>query len=418
MSDNFTGFTEKQVDVIRALKRNELKKINILEGSVSSGKTYISLVLWAFWVSTMPRGNNYIMLGRTLETLNRNCLILLEELIGVKNFTFSIGKKEARLFGRRVFLEGANDARSEGKIRGMTLQGAYCDEITILPKDFFEMLITRLRVEGALLIGTTNPDSPSHWLMKDYLAPDANGRVDTLSWNFTIDDNTKLPSGYVEHMKRGFSGVFYERFILGRWVIAEGLIYGGFKQSQIVANPPKILNYSAGIDYGQSNATVFLLVGEGADGRLYILSEYYHSGRASQASKSPLTYAKDFISWIKSYFETRGLALSLGGIYYDPSALGFRTQLAELGVKNLRAANNEVLRGIQLVSAMFEGDLIRVCASCKNTIDELRGYAWDSKAAARGEDKPVKENDHAMDALRYAVMGNQTYWKNRLGAVK
>ena len=130
-------------------RTKKLQRINLLEGSVSSGKTWISLVLWGFWLATMPQNQLYLMCGKSLTTLKRNCLIPLEGLFGQSNFSFSTSAKEAYLFGRRILLEGANDARSEGKIRGLTLQGAYCDELTLFPKDFFVMLLSRLRVPGA-----------------------------------------------------------------------------------------------------------------------------------------------------------------------------------------------------------------------------------------------------------------------------
>ena len=155
-------YTAKQRELLRLWQKGGLRRINLLEGSVSSGKTWVSLVLWAFWVASMPQAKSYLMCGKSLIALKRNCLLLLQELVGESNFTFSIQAKEGYLFGRRVFLEGANDARSESKIRGMTLQGAYCDELTQFPEDFFTMLLSRLRLPGAKLIATTNPDAPLH----------------------------------------------------------------------------------------------------------------------------------------------------------------------------------------------------------------------------------------------------------------
>ena len=148
-------------------------------------------------MATRPPEYLYMMCGKSLQTLKRNCLLPLQELIGERNFTFSLAAKEGRLFGRRIMLEGANDGRSEAKIRGITLGGAYCDELTLFPKDFFTMLLSRLRVEGAKLIATTNPDMPTHWLKTEYLENDA--LCDTLlSVFFHIDDNTTLPADYVE----------------------------------------------------------------------------------------------------------------------------------------------------------------------------------------------------------------------------
>ena len=145
-------FTEKQKGFIRDLKHDKLKRINILEGSVRSGKTWVSLVAWALWIAKMPKNKKYLMIGKTLTTLKRNCLEPLAELVGKENFWFSISSKRAVLFGHNIDLEGANDAQSENKIRGLTLQGAYADEITLFPEDFFTMLLSRLSEKGATVV--------------------------------------------------------------------------------------------------------------------------------------------------------------------------------------------------------------------------------------------------------------------------
>jgi PBSX family phage terminase large subunit len=151
------------------IAKGGLKRINILHGSVRSGKTWISLVLWCVWVRNMPPDKTYIMTAKTLTTLKRNCLDLLEILAGKKNFKYSISKKEAVLYGRKIYLEGVADSEAESKIRGMTLQGAYCDEITLFTEDFFNMLLSRLSEPGAKLFGTTNPDNPNHWFKVNYI---------------------------------------------------------------------------------------------------------------------------------------------------------------------------------------------------------------------------------------------------------
>lgn len=215
-------FTAKQQELMSLLKHNKLHRLNLLEGSVRSGKTWISLILWAFWIADRPTDYAYLMSAKTLQTLKRNCLMLLQELVGEDNFKYSLSTKEGRLFGRKILLEGANDAKSENKIRGMTLGGAYCDELTLFPKDFFSMLLSRLSVKGAKLIATTNPDVPTHWLKKEYID---NPKVDMLVLRFLIDDNTTLPEEYVREIKKEYTGVYFERFIRGNWVAAEGVIY-------------------------------------------------------------------------------------------------------------------------------------------------------------------------------------------------
>lgn len=223
-------FTPKQEELLSLFKHGKLKRINILQGSVRSGKTWISLVLWAFWLATQPVENQYLMCAKSLQTLKRNCLSLLQSLIGKKHFKYSLSKKEGVLFGRTILLEGANDARSEDKIRGLTLGGAYCDELTLFPEDFFAMLLSRLSVDGAKLFGTTNPDAPSHWLKKKYI--DRADVLDLLEMFFSIDDNTFLSKEFIENQKKEHTGVFYQRFILGLWVVAEGAIYRIFAENK------------------------------------------------------------------------------------------------------------------------------------------------------------------------------------------
>lgn len=414
-------FTDRQKEVISAFKNGRLKRINILEGSVRSGKTYISIVLFALFVAYCQEDSPFLMTGKTLNALKRNVLVLLQDLVGTQNFKYSMSSKEGRLFGRIIYLEGANDESAESKIRGMTLMGAYCDEITLYPESFFSMMLSRLSLEGAKLIGTTNTDNPKHWLKVRYL--DRVGEISLLKFKFLIEDNSFLSKDYIENIKKEYTGAFYEKFILGLWKSAEGLIYANFKEEFIVSNNdvPSIQRYWIGIDYGQSNSTVFLLCGEGIDKRIYILDEYCHSGRADAENKSPVvkspyTYAKDFVNWVKWYFEIRGLNATYDAIYYDPSALGFRTQLAQLGISRLKKADNDVTTGIQLVSSMYEAGIIRVVDKCKNFINEVYSYSWDDKAAKIGLDKPIKANDHAMDAFRYLCMGNKQYWKKRVTA--
>lgn len=260
-------YTEKQLELMRMWQHNELRRINLLEGSVSSGKTWISLVLWAFWVKTMPIDGLYLMCAKSLTTLKRNCLLLLQEQIGESNFTFSTSAKEGNLFGRSILLEGANDARSESKIRGLTLQGAYCDELTQFPEDFFTMLLSRLRLPKARLFATTNPDSPMHWLKLDYI--DRAEELDFLDVKFAIDDNTELDPEYVYNIKREYVGVYYDRFILGNWVLAEGLIYQDFADNTndyLIDDPEKWLDdnqqkaryFIVGVDFGGTgSATTF-----------------------------------------------------------------------------------------------------------------------------------------------------------------
>lgn len=393
---NKFAFTEKQKAFISDWKHDRLKRINILEGSVRSGKTFSSLIMWALWLATRPADGKYLMVGRTLTTLKRNCLEPLQALLGEDNMHMSIPAKRAEIFGRHVDLEGAANALSENKIRGVTLSGAYVDELTLLPEDFFTMLLSRLSTEGAKLFGTTNPDSPRHWLKVNFL--DKPG-LDIYRIKFLLDDNTTLPPDYIENLKREYTGVFYRRFILGDWVAAEGAIYPMFDLSKHVSDkvPEKLYMHWIAADIGHTNPTAFLRLAAGDDGRIWVVDEYYHMADKSGA-KSPKQYARDMQA-----FALKGP--SPDAVIIDPAAEGFILQLREDAPSlRIKRADNTVLEGIQLVASAIDAGVLMIHPRCKHLIDELQGYSWDPKAQERGEDKPVKTNDHACDALRYALM--------------
>lgn len=388
-----TVYTEKQRQLMQLWQDDQLRRVNLLEGSVSSGKTWISLVLWAFWVATMPRGKLYLMCAKSLTTLKRNCLILLQELVGQRNFTFSISAKEGYLFGRRVLFEGANDARSESKIRGMTLQGAYCDELTQFPEDFFAMLLSRLRVPGAKLIATTNPDSPGHWLKSHYI--DRAEELDFLDICFTIDDNTTLDPEYVENIKREYTGVFYDRFILGKWCLAEGLVYDLSGVDYLVDTLPEgDYRYYISVDYGTLNpCSMGLWALDNAESVAYRIREDYYSGRDRRTLKTDEEY--------HDALETLAGDLPIEAVIVDPSAASFIETIRRHRRFSVRKAKNDILPGIRLTATLLRRGKLKILRRCEDAIREFGLYSWDDKAT---EDKVIKGNDHAMDDIRYFAM--------------
>ena len=383
-------YTKKQLELMMLWKKNKLKRLNILEGSVSSGKTWISLVLWGFWVATMPSDKLYLMCGKSLTTLKRNCLIPLEELFGTDNFTFSTSAKEAYLFGRLILLEGANDARSESKIRGLTLQGAYCDELTLFPEDFFVMLLSRLRVPGAKLIATTNPDSPEHWLKKKYI--DRKSELNMLSIRFLLDDNTTLDPEYIQAVKAEYSGVFYNRFILGEWAIAEGLIYPQFnKDLHVVSNykPSKDAIYYISIDYGTVNPCSMGLWALEDDNAVRIKEHYYNSKKQGDRRTDEEHY-QSLVELAKGY--------DIYQVIVDPSAASFISCIRKHGDFVVRSANNSVIDGVRTTGTLLSQGRLLFSDTCKDSIREFSLYRWDEE---KPEDTVIKENDHAMDDIRY-----------------
>lgn len=397
-------YTLKQRELLRIWQRGKLRRINLLEGSVRSGKTWISLVVWAFWVATMPRDGNYLMVAKTLTSLRRNCLDLLQELVGTKYFRYSLSKKEARLFGRLVYLEGVNDARAESKIRGMTLQGAYCDELTLFTEDFFSMLLSRLSCPGAKLIATTNPDSPQHWLKVKYM--DRAAELDMLIMKFLIEDNTFLDPEYVENLKKEYVGVFYDRFILGQWVVAEGRVYPMFTD-----NPDRFIlrGATAGMDgqfyiscdYGTINPLslgLWCVHGKQA----IRIKEYYWDSRREGHQKTDEEYYADLERLAHGYYIRR--------VIVDPSAASFIECIRRHGKFRVWEADNDVLNGIRVTASLLNAGMVKVHESCKDAIREFGLYRWDEK---KNSDAVLKENDHAMDDIRYfcyTVLAREFRW--------
>ncbi len=392
-------YTPKQRELLRLWQTNKLKRINLLSGSVRSGKTWISLVLWAFWVATMPKEKNYLMTAKSLTTLKRNVLDLLTELVGEKNFTFSIAQKQGLLFGRKIYLEGANDARAESKIRGMTLQGAYCDELTLYGEDFFTMMLSRLSEPNAKLFATTNPDSPMHWLNKQYI--ERRHKLSMLLMTFLIDDNTFLDTNYVEELKKEYVGVFYDRFIKGEWVLAEGRVYPGFSEiDNVTEDVPEDGTYYISIDYGTLNpfsAGLWCV----SDGKAVRIKEYYHSGRDTKKQLADEEYHEELEKLVQ-YTDSEGVLqeYEIDRVVIDPSAASFIACMRRHGKFRVKHAVNTVVDGIRNVTSMLNSKRLFIHSSCKDSIKEFKLYSWDDKAH---EDKVIKENDHAMDDIRYFV---------------
>lgn len=398
-------FTAKQNELVRTFKQDKLKRLNVLEGSVRSGKTWVSLILWAFWVASRPPDYLYMMCAKSLQTLKRNCLIPLQELIGERYFTFSPSKKEGVLFGRKIMLEGANDQRSEGKIRGITLGGAYCDELTLFPKDFFTMLLSRLSEPGAKLIATTNPDVPTHWLLKEYLKNE-NLSDDLLRMFFHIDDNTTLDPKYVASLKKEYTGVYYDRFILGKWVVANGAIYKVFSDSPTAfytAELPHFDYVNIGLDFG-GNGSQHALCALGIPHdmrRLYALK----TERIPAADMTPQALYKrvyDFCVEIKDKYG------KISAMYADSAEqtliAGLRQALKPLGVIVKNSLKREINDRIRATTMLMGGSrFYMIAAECQSLIDAFQGAVWDDKAIG----KEVRLDDgtsdiDTLDAFEYS----------------
>lgn len=408
MSDKLQ-FTLKQQELMSLLKHNKLHRLNLLEGSVRSGKTWISLLLWAVWISTRPVDYAYLMCAKTLQTLKRNCLMLLQELVGEDNFKFSISTKEGRLFGRKILFEGANDAKSENKIRGMTLGGAYCDELTLFPKDFFTMLLSRLSATGAKLIATTNPDVPTHWLKKDYID---NKKVDMLVLRFLIDDNTTLPADYIRDIKKEYTGVYYERFILGNWVAAEGVIYPQFADNParyIINTPPDDLIFvSIGGDFGGNGSAHTLNATGFTVGFKYIvtLDEYYR-----KETISPYQLEDDFCNFIEGvcsrYKCTEVYLDSAEQILIKGVKLAAQRRGLRVNIHNAR--KGDINKRIIFYNRLIAAGRYKIMENCKHTIEAFQTAIWKPNTT---EEKRLDDGSINIDSLDAQEYSTEPYMTN------
>lgn len=405
MSSNLV-FTPKQQELMSLLKHDKLHRLNLLEGSVRSGKTWISLILWSVWIASRPTEYLYMMTGKSLQTLKRNCLLPLQDLVGKNNFTFSLSTKEGLLFGRKIMLEGANDARSENKIRGITLGGAYADELTLYPEDFFAMLLSRLSVEGAKFIGTTNPDKPGHWLKKNYID---NKNADMLCIKFLIDDNTTLPKDYIESIKKEYQGVFYERFIRGAWVSAEGCIYTDFANAItadpkrfIITEPPKNLMITTiGFDFGgngSAHAGCCTGITQGYK-EVVTLDEYYR-----KEIISPEVLIDDICNFImrvqkkyrcyNAYFDSAETTLIKG--------VKTAVQRRHIPINIHNARKGAIIDRIRLYQMLQGTDRYKIMSHCEHTIEAFSTAVWkDGADDVRLDDGSI--NIDNLDAQEYST---------------
>ncbi len=412
--------------------------INIWEGSVRSSKTVSSLIRWVEFVRTAPAGP-LLMVGKTERTVLRNVIDPLIDMLGSKRCRFNSGTGVLTICGRQIYVVGANDERAQDKIRGLTLAGAYVDEVSTLPESFFQMLTTRFSVEGAQLFGTTNPEGPRHWLKLKWLdraclwvrgdgtisvrrppdtpTDDPHEPIRLHRFSFRLTDNPHLPAGYLDRVLRQYTGLWRRRFILGEWVAADGVIYDAFDHDRhVVEQLPPILRWiGVGVDYGTSAPFAALLLGHGADNRLYLAAEYRYESEVHRRTKSDREYAEDLTAWLDT-IEVPGSDPPIRGVRprwtaVDPSALSFITELYRQGRLTPTPADNSVLDGIRQLAMLIANDRLRVHVSCKGLLAEFPGYVWDIKATEAGEDKPVKDQDHSLDAARYIVRTTESEWR-------
>jgi PBSX family phage terminase large subunit len=282
-----------------------------------------------------------------------------------------------------------------------------------MPQSFFQMLLSRMSPEGARLYATTNPDSPYHWLKAEYL-DNQDLREKKILWSahFTMADNPNLTREFVESQERLYSGFFYKRFIEGLWVIAEGAIYKDSWSEALLydlSDEPMGLRVQGcyqqrivAVDYGTANPMVFLDIFDDGE-HFWVVREYYWDSAAEMRQKTDAEYADDLVEFIGPRRDAK--------VIIDPSAASFKAEMTKRGIWH-GDADNDVNEGIRVASMVLNQRLVRFCRqTVPRTIQEMQTYAWDPKAAQRGEEKPLKVHDHGPDAFRYFAKTEVPHWR-------
>lgn len=367
-------------------------RFNIWVGAVRSGKTFSSIHRFIYDLKNGPPGDAMII-GVNRSSIHRNIITALYNILGFPCPSQMCNK--TNLYGRNLYFVGAPDISAVTTIQGSTLALAYVDEATCIPEPFWKMLETRLSVPGAKLLATCNPEGPGHFLKKEYIdRPEVH---DIKTWQFNLDDNPSLDDAYKKSIKESFSGVFYQRFILGNWCLATGAIFDGWDNLNIFDKQyPQPSYWCAGLDYGTVNPTSchIAAVSPNSWPQIRIEKEYYFDSKKHGRSKTDRELAID----IKKFLEYT----PIDALYVDPAAASLKLELRNLDIPVVDA-NNDVLFGIKTMSQFITGKNLLVNRSCTNLIEQCQSYAWDPKSTETGEDKPIKKNDHAVDSCRYLI---------------
>lgn len=387
--------SEKQMKIL-AFPYTKYEAI-ICDGAIRSGKS--SIMMWAFvkWGMMNFDGQRFAICGKSVDSCIKN---VIQPFLAM-----SLARETYRLRWRRIdkVLEvqngnttnlfevfGGKDESSFALIQGRTLAGVLLDEVALQPRSFVEQALARCSVSGSRFWFNCNPGPPSHWFYQEWIKKA--GEKNALHLHFLLDDNPALAPEIVQRYKSMYAGVFYRRYIMGEWCVADGLVYPMFDKSKHIATE----QYSGGvyyisIDYGTLNPTAMGLW-QLRNGKAVMLKEYYYDGRKQKRQKTDEEYADDLEAFAEGYQIER--------VIVDPSAASFKETLRRRGKFAVMDANNAVLDGIRLTGSLLLAGRILFDASCENTFDEFGSYCWDEK---KETDAVVKESDHAMDMIRYFV---------------
>lgn len=391
----------------------------IADGAIRSGKTVAMAVSFVIWGMTNFDRQNFIMAGKTVKSFQRNVLKPLQAILPGRGYscrylqTDGLLRVSKGLKTNDFYVFGGKDEASQDLVQGLTAAGAYFDEVALMPESFVNQATGRLSVDGSKMWFNCNPEAPLHWFKRNWI--DRADEKGLLCLHFTMDDNLSLSEDIKARYRAMYSGVFYLRYVKGLWAVAEGLIYSMFSDANIYnddSRPITTLNTSVryiACDYGTTNPCVFLDIRD--DGQdIWIENEWRWDSKSEEARRLPVPNKTDaeYADAMRQFMTDDPQEQCM--IVVDPSAKSFITELRQRGFY-VREGNNDVLDGIRETATLFTLNHLHIHERCTGLIRELRSYVWDAKAEERGEEKPVKMQDHAPDALRYYVRTVLPDWR-------
>lgn len=392
--------------------RDSTAFLNISVGSIRSGKTISTLARWMIFLGTSPH-KKFAMIGVTMGALVRNVIepfMAMLELEGIP-YDYKPGDQKLYVDDKSIALFGLDKANAEKKIQGYSSAGTLIDELTTIPQDAFEMALTRNSDTGAMIFATCNPANPNHYVYQDYIQKKEVKQGSVKVFQFDIEDNLNLSEDYKEHLRRLYpeDSLFYKRYILGQWVSGRGAIYDKFNQENIYKEQRPLEEYDyieIGSDYGTSTTTCYEIIGvlEYDDHHEFeVIREYGYNAEKEGVTQTDAERVEDILMLQEEYGFDEDNVFSVS---HDAASLLSALNKDERIHMTLRTFTPDTLECIQELSSLFYQNFLKVHIDCKETIQQIRGYEWDMKAAQRGEDKPVKQDDHYPDALRAPIMNH------------
>lgn len=394
----FEPFSVKQKQVLTWWCPNSPVKDKdgiIADGAIRSGKTLCMSLSYVLWAMESFNQQNFGMAGKTIGSFRRNVLFWLKMMLVSRGYSVVDHRSDNLIVVSKgtttnyFYIFGGKDERSQDLIQGITLAGMFFDEVALMPESFVNQATGRCSVTGSKFWFNCNPDNPRHWFKVNWV--DKCKEKNIIYLHFTMDDNLSLSEKIKERYRSMYVGVFFKRYILGLWCVAEGLVYSMFSEERHVRTEHMTgaLTYVVSVDYGTVNpfsAGLWAFDGWHSQREAEI---YYNSREVGKRVDD-----EEYYKMLKELIGNRRVEC----IIVDPSAASFIEVIKKYNEYSVMGANNDVLDGIRVVTTMLNKDMISVHEDCKYNIKEYGLYVWDEE---KGDDVVIKENDHSMDDTRY-----------------